>query len=83
VALRVAEFYYMKGKLGETPAMLLDDVMTELDYSRATKTIKALSGLGQTFITATDMLIFDEKLLDMGEAKFHIVREGNVVYENV
>ena len=33
VALKIAEFHYIKAKLNETPAMLLDDVMTELDYS--------------------------------------------------
>ncbi len=82
VALKMAEFHYIKSKLGETPAMLLDDVMTELDYSRATKTVHAVSTLGQTFITATDMMNFDEKMVDMKEAKFHFVREGNVVYEN-
>ena len=82
VALKIAEFHYIKAKLNETPAMLLDDVMTELDYSRASKTIRAVSELGQTFITATDMLNFDEKLLDMRDTKIHFVKEGNVVYEN-
>jgi len=82
VALKIAEFHYIKLKLDETPAMLLDDVMTELDYSRATKTIRAISGLGQVFVTATDMLNFDEKMLDAKETKFHFVREGSVVYEN-
>lgn len=80
VALKIAEFHYIKSKLNETPAMLLDDVMTELDYSRATKTIRAISGLGQAFVTATDLVSFDEKMLDAKETKFHFVREGNVVY---
>ncbi len=82
VALKIAEFHYMKAKLNQTPAMLLDDVMTELDYSRASKTIRAVSDLGQTFITASDMLDFDEKLLDMCDTKIHSVKEGSVVYEN-
>ena len=82
VALKIAEFHYIRSMLSETPAMLLDDVMTELDYTRATKTIRAVSELGQTFITSTDMLNIDEKLLDMRDTKFHLVREGSVVYEN-
>lgn len=82
VALKVAEFHYIRKMTGETPVMLLDDVMTELDYARATRTMSVISELGQTFITATDMLSFDEKFLDMHNAKFHFVREGNVVYEN-
>lgn len=82
VALKIAEFHYIREMLGETPAMLLDDVMTELDYSRATKTVRAVAALGQTFITATDLLSYDEKLLDTRETKYHFVREGNVVYED-
>lgn len=82
VALKIAEYHYIRQMLGETPAMLLDDVMTELDYTRATKAIKTVAGLGQTFITATDMLSFDEKMIDMHEAKFHSVREGSIVYEH-
>lgn len=83
VALKIAEFHYIRSKLNETPAMLLDDVMTELDYSRATKTIQAISTLGQAFVTATDMVNFNDNILDMRETKIHLVREGNVVYENV
>ena len=82
VALKIAEFHYIRQMLGETPAMLLDDVMTELDYTRATKAIQNVAGLGQAFITATDMLSFDERMIDMRDAKFHSVREGSVVYEH-
>ncbi len=82
VALKMAEFHYIKAMLGETPAMLLDDVMAELDYTRATKVIQTVADLGQTFITATDMLSFDDKMLDMHDTKFHLVKEGSVVYEN-
>ncbi len=83
VALKIAEFHYIRSKLNETPAMLLDDVMTELDYSRATKTIQAISTLGQVFVTATDMVNFDDNILDWRETKIHLVRDGNIVYENV
>lgn len=82
VALKVAEFHYIRHKLGETPAMLLDDVMTELDFTRATKAIRTVAGLGQAFITATDMLSFDEKMVDMQDVKFHSVKDGCVVYEH-
>ena len=82
VALKVAESRYIKQKLGETPAMLLDDVMTELDLTRATKAIRTVTGLGQAFITATDMLSFDDKIVDMQDVKFHSVKEGSVVYEH-
>lgn len=82
VALKIAEFHYIKSMLGETPAMLLDDVMAELDYARATRVIQTVAGLGQTFITGTDLVSFDEKMLDMHDTRFHFVKEGNVVCEN-
>ena len=80
VALKIAEFHYMKSKLNETPTVLLDDVMTELDYARASKTIRSISELGQTFITATDMLNIDEELLGTHETKIHFVQGGNVIH---
>jgi DNA replication and repair protein RecF len=81
VALKIAEFHYMKSKLGETPMMLLDDVMTELDYSRASRTIRLISSLGQAFITATDMFNVDERLLELKETEIHVVRNGTVAYD--
>ena len=83
VALKIAEFHYMKDKLSETPAMLLDDVMTELDYTRASKATRAISELGQSFVTTTDMVSLDEHLLDMHSAKIHFVKDGNVFYKDL
>jgi len=81
VALKIAEFHYMKKKLSETPAMLLDDVMTELDYTRASRTVRAISELGQSFVTTTDMINFNDELLDSRATKVHSVRDGNVTGE--
>ena len=59
VALKLAEFFYLKERRRETPIMLLDDVFSELDEHRADRLIDFISSLGQTFLTSTYMQIFD------------------------
>ncbi|HTX19506.1 MAG TPA: DNA replication and repair protein RecF [Bacteroidota bacterium] len=54
VALKIAEFFYLKERCTETPVILLDDVFTELDEGRTRNLLKLIDSLGQTFITATD-----------------------------
>jgi DNA replication and repair protein RecF len=54
VALRFAEFFYLKERTGKTPIFLLDDVFGELDTKRAIRISENLRNVGQTFITLTD-----------------------------
>lgn len=54
VALRFAEFFYLKEKTGKTPIFLLDDVFGELDAARSIRISENLRNVGQTFITLTD-----------------------------
>ncbi len=89
VALKMAEFQCIKTKLAETPVVLLDDVMSELDSFRSASTLRSIAGLGQTFITATDILnayagsLNDDRQNSLPDAKVHFVKGGNVLYENV
>lgn len=54
VALRFAEFFYLKEKTGKSPIFLLDDVFGELDTARSVRISENLRRVGQTFITITD-----------------------------
>jgi DNA replication and repair protein RecF len=54
VALKIAEFHYVRERRGEQPIFLLDDVFSELDESRRTRILETVDGLGQTFISTTD-----------------------------
>lgn len=54
VALRFAEFFYLKERTGTEPIFLLDDVFGELDVKRSSKTSEYLNDVGQAFITMTD-----------------------------
>ncbi len=55
VALRFAEFFFLKNKLGKNPFFLLDDVFGHLDKERSQKISEHLGELGQAFITLTDL----------------------------
>jgi len=55
VALRFAEFFYLKDIKDKTPLFLLDDVFSELDADRAIKISEYLGEVGQAFVTLTDL----------------------------
>ncbi len=55
IALRFAQFFFIKEKLGKTPVFLMDDVFGELDTYRAGKISEYLGNVSQAFITMTDL----------------------------
>jgi len=59
VALKLAEYTYMKERRGETPMLLLDDVFSELDRSRVRRILSLAAELGQVMITTTEGSVFD------------------------
>ncbi len=61
VALKIAEFRYLKLKQDETPIMLLDDCYSELDNLREEKVFKSLKELGQIFMTSPKESILDNQ----------------------
>jgi DNA replication and repair protein RecF len=58
VALRFAQFFYLKKRTSKTPIFLLDDVFGELDKKRSAKISEYLREVGQAFITITDFANF-------------------------
>jgi DNA replication and repair protein RecF len=54
VALKMAEFHYVREERGETPLLLLDDLFGELDDRRSRRILATLARLGQTVVTTTD-----------------------------
>jgi len=62
VALKVAEFFYLKERRNEVPIFLLDDVFSELDEHRSQHILDLVGGLGQTFITATSESVFRHRV---------------------
>lgn len=54
LSMKLAEIDLMKEESGDTPVLLLDDVLSELDDRRKEYLLESISGL-QTFITCTDL----------------------------
>lgn len=79
LACRLAELEYMKSETGDYPAILLDDVMSELDDYRKIFLLQLLQFNVQTIITTTDSANFGSDLLQ-DCAYFHVnqgqIREG-------
>lgn len=79
VALRFAEFFYLKEKTGKAPIFLLDDVFGELDTARSIRISDNLSRVGQTFITLTDFTDISNLRKQNSDLIIKLA-EGNVAY---
>lgn len=79
IALKMAEYTYLKERRDENPIMLLDDVFSELDERRCRRLIEAVEGLGQTLITTTEETVFHNAVpWNDGNRKF-MVEQGTVI----
>lgn len=63
LATKLAEVQMMRDVTGESPLLLLDDVMSELDETRRHALLDALAGVDQALVTTTDWSDFSEELL--------------------
>jgi DNA replication and repair protein RecF len=62
IALKLAEFFFMKERMEQEPLLLLDDVFSELDWDRRKHLMHYLETAGQVFITNADRdMPFDVK----------------------
>lgn len=68
VAMKLAEFQYLRDATHETPMLLLDDVFSELDEERARQLLELARSaeLGQTFITSTEQTRFESLIGSAG-----------------
>jgi DNA replication and repair protein RecF len=78
IALKIAEFHYLKERRREVPVVLLDDVFSELDEHRSRLLLTAASRLGQTFITTTDDVVFRDVIRWDGTHRKFYVAAGRV-----
>lgn len=65
LALRLAEAELMRRRTSDTPVLLLDDLLSELDSRRRTLLLEAILRPGQqTLVTSTDLGDFDPAFLN-------------------
>jgi DNA replication and repair protein RecF len=74
VAMKLAEFNYLRDASGETPILLLDDVFSELDATRSKHLLQLISSgkFGQTFISSTTRENFNE-MIDLHSKRHRIM----------
>jgi DNA replication and repair protein RecF len=77
LALKLAELEYIEAETGEQPALLLDDVLSELDPQHRKDLLAAVRGLEQTLVTTTDLAIAPSEALR--QATIFEVRAGAVI----
>ena len=78
IALKLAEFFYLKECCKETPILLLDDVLSELDQERASKLLELSGKLGQSFVTTTDITAFAQLHHQGFSPRLFYVRQGSI-----
>src|SRR5574344_625111 len=77
LALKLAELTKKKEKLGESPILLLDDVLAELDDVRQNYLLNTIEHETQTIITSVDTLLFDKKFLK--DVKIYKIKQGELL----
>lgn len=63
LSLKLAELQMLKEKINETPLLLLDDVLAELDNVRQNYLLNTIEDDIQMIITSVDTLAFDDEFL--------------------
>lgn len=78
LALKLAEVDLMTAEVGDTPVLLLDDIMSELDARRRGFLLNTIGAQNyQALVTATDLSGFDPGFLE--RASLLEVRQGEIV----
>ena len=83
MALKLAQFEFMRRACGKFPILLLDDIFDKLDAERVERIVKLVASdkFGQIFITDTNREHLDY-LLDRveGEKKLFTIQDGAIVW---
>lgn len=76
LSLKLAEIDIIKQKINDTPLLLLDDVLAELDKTRQNFLLKSIEEDIQTIITSTDTGGFEAEFLK--DVKIYHVEKGEI-----
>jgi DNA replication and repair protein RecF len=76
LSLKLAELEWMKARTKESPVLLLDEVLAELDATRRGYLLSQVASVEQALLTATDLDMFSAEF--RSEAALWEVRQGIV-----
>jgi len=77
LSLKLAEIEIIRSETDENPVLLLDDVMSELDFKRREFLLENIKNI-QTFITCTDKDLFENR--NFGDNLYIRVEAGRAYY---
>jgi DNA replication and repair protein RecF len=78
IALKMAEYDYLRSNQKNLPLLLFDDIFGELDESRIKNMIGSLNEIGQVFITTTSPHFFNKVEEWNNDTSFYEIRNGQV-----
>jgi len=76
MALKLAEVYWLTEQTGETPVLLLDETLAELDQQRRQGLLGALEQNSQSILTTTDLHLFTPAFVD--KCRVWGIHEGEI-----
>lgn len=74
IALKTAEFEYLRDLRQETPIVLLDDIFSELDAKRAANVFALLESGAQTLLTTTEERMYHDYVAAFGTSNHALFR---------
>jgi DNA replication and repair protein RecF len=80
LSLKIAEATWMEQKTSQTPVMLLDEALAELDPVRRLDLLERLTDIGQTLLTTTDLKLFSADFIE--QATLWNVSQGRIELES-
>jgi recF protein len=84
IALKLAQFMFLKKSSKATPILLLDDVFDKIDANRVEQIIKLVSGdtFGQIFITDTNRKYLDEIIAKV-QSNYHLYQVSQGEFQQI
>lgn len=81
IALKLAEYHFLKDNLQNSPVLLLDDLLSELDSTRVSKIVSHLKEYGQIFLTTTSRDYADnlKNFYESAEIDYFQIENGRVI----
>jgi len=76
MALKLAEVYWLQVQTGETPVLLLDETLAELDQQRRQDLLGVLEQNSQSILTTTDLSLFNPAFID--KCRVWYIHDGEI-----
>ena len=77
MALKLAEVYWLQAQTGETPVLLLDETLAELDQQRRQDLLGVLEQNSQSILTTTDLRLFASAFIE--KCRVWCIHDGKIM----